>query len=86
MRTPLGTVRGLGSAKTGTGDFIAQRVTSVALTILTIAGFALCGAGVALVLVSEVRSARVDSRRGASTRPDDAQRLSRPEHRTVEEW
>ena len=56
------------------------------LTILTIAGFALCGAGVALVLVSEVRSARVDSRRGASRRPDDAQRLSRPEHRTVEEW
>jgi len=30
-------VRGLGAARTGTGHFIAQRVTSVALLILTIA-------------------------------------------------
>ena len=37
IRTPLGTVRGLGSAKKGTGEFIAQRVTSIVLTVLTIA-------------------------------------------------
>jgi len=37
MRTPLGQVRGLGSAKKGTGHFIATRVTSVALTILSVA-------------------------------------------------
>ena len=36
MRTPLAVVRGLGSARKGTGEFIAQRVTSVALTLLTI--------------------------------------------------
>ena len=36
MRTALGQVRGLGSAKEGTGHFIASRVTSVALAILTI--------------------------------------------------
>ena len=36
MRTPLGQVRGLGSAKKGTGDFIASRVTSVALAALTV--------------------------------------------------
>ena len=34
IRTPLGEVRGLGSAKKGTGEFIVQRVTSVALVIL----------------------------------------------------
>ena len=33
-RSPLGIVRGLGSAKLGTGDFIVQRVTSVALAVL----------------------------------------------------
>ena len=37
MRAPLAIVRGLGSAKKGTGDFVAQRVTSVALTIFMIA-------------------------------------------------
>jgi succinate dehydrogenase / fumarate reductase, membrane anchor subunit len=36
MRTPLAKVRGLGSAKGGTGEFIVQRVTSVALAILTV--------------------------------------------------
>ena len=36
MRTPLGKVRGLGSAKGGTREFIMQRVTSVALAILTV--------------------------------------------------
>jgi succinate dehydrogenase / fumarate reductase membrane anchor subunit len=34
MRTPLGKVRGLGSAKKGTGEFVAQRLTSVALLVL----------------------------------------------------
>ena len=34
MRTPLAEVRGLGSAKKGTGEFIVQRLTSVALTVL----------------------------------------------------
>ena|SRR5262249_46024564 len=38
MRTPLGRVRGLGSAKSGTGDFWLQRVTAVAAVPLTIAG------------------------------------------------
>ena len=34
MRTALGKVRGLGSAKKGTGEFIVSRVTAVALTFL----------------------------------------------------
>ena len=34
IRTPLSEVRGLGSAKTGTGVFVAQRVTAVALIVL----------------------------------------------------
>lgn len=37
MRTPLGRVRGLGSAKSGTGHFWLQRVTGVANVILTLA-------------------------------------------------
>ena len=37
IRTPLAEVRGLGSAKKGTGEFIAQRLTSIALVVLTIA-------------------------------------------------
>jgi succinate dehydrogenase / fumarate reductase membrane anchor subunit len=37
IRTPLASVRGLGSAKKGTGEFVVQRVTAVALTILLIA-------------------------------------------------
>ena len=36
MRTPLGRVRGLGSAGTGTDHFWAQRVTSVAGIPLTV--------------------------------------------------
>ena len=36
MRTPLGRVRGLGSAGTGTDHFWAQRVTSVAAIPLTV--------------------------------------------------
>jgi succinate dehydrogenase / fumarate reductase membrane anchor subunit len=35
-RTPLAEVRGLGSAKKGTGEWIASRLTSVALAILLI--------------------------------------------------
>jgi len=34
LRTPLSRVRGLGSAKTGTGHFIAQRVSAIALALL----------------------------------------------------
>jgi succinate dehydrogenase / fumarate reductase membrane anchor subunit len=34
LRTPLGRVRGHGSAKSGTGHFIVQRVTAIALAIL----------------------------------------------------
>lgn len=37
IRTPLAEVRGLGSAKKGTGEFVVQRLTSVALTFLTMA-------------------------------------------------
>jgi succinate dehydrogenase / fumarate reductase membrane anchor subunit len=37
MRTPLARVRGLGSAKSGTGHFWLQRVTAVANVLLTIA-------------------------------------------------
>ena len=37
MRTPLGRVRGLGSAHSGTGHFWQQRVTAVANVPLTIA-------------------------------------------------
>ncbi|MEV7609410.1 DMT family transporter [Microbacterium sp. NPDC089320] len=63
------------------------------LTMLTVAGFVLCGAGVALVLRAEVRSGAshasgIDEtgREGDTRRPDEAHRLSGPEHRTVEEW
>jgi len=34
IHTPLAEVRGLGSAKKGTGEFVVQRLTSVALAIL----------------------------------------------------
>ena len=34
IRTPLGKVRGLGSAKHGAGHFIAQRVSAIALLFL----------------------------------------------------
>ncbi len=37
MRTPLGRVRGYGSAKSGTEDFIRQRFTAIANIPLTIA-------------------------------------------------
>ena len=36
MRTPLARVRGLGSAKSGTGHFWLQRVTAVSNLILTV--------------------------------------------------
>lgn len=38
FRTPLGRARGLGSAKTGVGHFIAERATSVALVPLILWG------------------------------------------------
>ena len=34
IKTPLGSVRGLGSAKEGAGHFIKQRVTAIALIVL----------------------------------------------------
>ncbi|MGJ5024657.1 succinate dehydrogenase, hydrophobic membrane anchor protein [Bradyrhizobium oligotrophicum] len=34
MRTPLGRVRNLGAAHSGTGDFWRQRITAVAMTLL----------------------------------------------------
>jgi succinate dehydrogenase / fumarate reductase, membrane anchor subunit len=37
MRTPLGRVRGRGSARSGTGHFIGQRLTAIANIPLTIA-------------------------------------------------
>lgn len=40
MRTPLGRVRGLGSAKDGTDHFWKERITSVALVPLTFAAVA----------------------------------------------
>lgn len=36
MRTPLGRVRGLGSARAGTSDFLRQRVTAIAMVLLFI--------------------------------------------------
>ena len=36
MRTPLGRVRSLGSARSGTSDFWRQRVTAVATMLLTL--------------------------------------------------
>ena len=36
MKTPLGRVRGLGSAKSGTEHFWRQRITGVAMVPLTI--------------------------------------------------
>ncbi|HYW62932.1 MAG TPA: succinate dehydrogenase, hydrophobic membrane anchor protein [Bradyrhizobium sp.] len=36
MRTPLGRVRALGAAHSGTTDFWRQRITAVALLILTV--------------------------------------------------
>lgn len=47
MRTPLGRVRGLGAAKSGTDHFFKQRVTGLANLILMIAfiGIVICLAG-----------------------------------------
>lgn len=36
MRTPLGHVRNLGSAKSGTSDFFRQRITAVAMILLIV--------------------------------------------------
>lgn len=69
--------------------FLIAPVTSLAgsillgepLTVVTAAGFALCGLGVATVLAGESRG---DD--DPSSRPDGAQPRSAPEHRTVEAW
>ena len=36
MRTPLGRIEGLGSAKSGTSDFLHQRITAAALVPMSI--------------------------------------------------
>ncbi|MEW6766807.1 MAG: succinate dehydrogenase, hydrophobic membrane anchor protein [Pseudomonadota bacterium] len=36
MRTPLGRVRNLGSARSGTSDFFRQRITAVAMILLIV--------------------------------------------------
>ncbi len=36
MRTPLGKVRSLGSARSGTADFFRQRITAVAMILLIV--------------------------------------------------
>ncbi len=41
MRTPLGRVRGLGTAKSGTEEFWLQRMTAIASIPLTLAGLVL---------------------------------------------
>ncbi|MCW5724615.1 MAG: succinate dehydrogenase, hydrophobic membrane anchor protein [Maricaulaceae bacterium] len=41
LRTPMSRVRGLGAAKSGTGHFIAQRVSALALLVL-LPLFAIC--------------------------------------------
>ncbi len=38
MRTPLGRVRSLGSARSGTQDFFRQRITAIAMILLIIPG------------------------------------------------
>ena len=56
MRTPLGRVRGLGSAKDGTDHFWRQRLTAVANVplLLFFVGFLVCYAGASY---AEVRAA-----------------------------
>ena len=46
LRDPMKVARGLGSAKTGTGHFIVQRVTAIALVVLGlyVVGLLVCGA------------------------------------------
>ena len=34
LKTPMGSVRGLGSAKEGAGHFIGQRVSAIAMLVL----------------------------------------------------
>jgi succinate dehydrogenase / fumarate reductase membrane anchor subunit len=55
LRHPLKVARGLGSAKEGTGHFIAQRVTSVALVLLSVyaVGLVLSLVGAEYVAVRE---------------------------------
>jgi succinate dehydrogenase / fumarate reductase, membrane anchor subunit len=55
LRSPLGRVLGLGSARGGSGHWYAQRVTAVALVILGcwfIASLAMLGAGASHVAVT----------------------------------
>lgn len=54
MRTPLGRVRGLGSAKSGTGHFWLQRVTALSNLILTLVFL-----GVVISLIGKPHAAAV---------------------------
>jgi succinate dehydrogenase / fumarate reductase membrane anchor subunit len=60
FRTPLKKVRGLGSAKEGTGHWWMQRVTAVALVLLGV-WF--------LVLLADLRSAGYETARAAFAEP-----------------
>lgn len=62
------------------------------ITVVTVAGFVLCGVGVGVVLIGDSRSDDRNSRDDRNARPDRNSRpdrvrpRSRPEHRTVEAW
>lgn len=87
MRTPLGQVRGLGSAKEGTGNFIRQRLTAIANVPLILAFIAilisvqgkshaevvetLASPFVALILLAVVISAVIHMRLGMQTVIED---------------
>ena len=87
MRTPLGQVRGLGSAKEGTGHFIRQRLTAIAnvpliiafiVIIVTVQGEShaavvqiLASPFVALILLAVVISAVIHMRLGMQTVIED---------------
>ncbi len=54
LRTPRARVRGLGSAKEGTGHFIAQRATAVAMVPLAI--------GLIAAIISQIGASHADFR------------------------
>ncbi len=87
MRTPLGDVRGLGSAKEGTGHFIRQRLTAIAnvplilafiVIIISVQGEShaevveiLASPFVALILLAVMISAVIHMRLGMQTVIED---------------
>ena len=56
MRTPLGRVRGFGSAKSGTEDFIRQRLTAIANIPLTIGAILIVNADLPCVVPDDLRA------------------------------